>query len=132
MIKMIAFDLIGVLCKKNEETDRYIIDKVKQVCGNVKIVIATNNYSLIRNFIEDTFNTENLDDIFISAEMNTSKPDTSFYEYILNKYNLKPHELLFIDDSQMNVDSAKRLGINTIKINDGDDVYEKVVKFLGK
>ena len=64
--------------------------------------------------------------------MNTSKPDTSFYEYILNKYNLKPHELLFIDDSQMNVDSAKRLGINTIKINDGDDVYEKVVKFLGK
>lgn len=39
-----------------------------------------------------------------------------FYEYILNKHNIRPEELLFLDDNIDNVNTAKKLGINTIKV----------------
>lgn len=52
---------------------------------------------------------------FVSCEIKRIKPTKEFFLYVLNDLGIKPEEVLFIDDQQRNVDSAKSLGINTFK-----------------
>lgn len=104
-----------------------IFKKLKERYKNIKIIIATNHISLVRNFIEKTFESVYLDDILISAEMHKIKPDPEFYEFILKKYKIKPNELLFVDDNIDNINSAKKIGIETIKTDKNSNIFAEII-----
>lgn len=104
-----------------------IFKKLKERYKNIKIIIATNHISLVRNFIEKTFESVYLDDILISAEMHKIKPDPEFYKFILKKYKIKPNELLFVDDNIDNINSAKKIGIETIKIDKNSNIFAEII-----
>ena len=91
--------------------DKDLFKKIKEIDSNIKIVIATNHVSFIRNFIDTYFDTSYLDGLIISAEINKIKPNLDFYEFILDKYKINANELLFLDDNIENVNGAKKLGI---------------------
>lgn len=110
--------------------DRDILKKIKEKDPNLKIIIATNHVSYVRNFIGESFGVDYLDDVLISAEIHKVKPDSDFYEHIINKYHIEPNELLFLDDNAENIDGANRLGINTIKVNRDTDLFEEICKWL--
>ena len=110
--------------------DRDIFKKIKEKDPNLKIIIATNHVSYVRNFIGESFGVDYLDDVLISAEIHKVKPDSDFYEHIINKYHIEPNELLFLDDNAENIDGAHRLGINTIKVNRDTDVFEEICQWL--
>ena len=110
--------------------DREIFKKVKERNENIKIIIATNHVSFVRNFIGESFNVDYLDDLIISAEIHKIKPNSDFYEYLLSKYNIDSKELLFLDDNIDNVNGAKQLGINTIKVDKNTNLIEEVRKFI--
>lgn len=54
------------------------------------------------------------DGVVISGEAKMAKPDTAIYNHLLTTYNLQPHESIFIDDQQINIDAARQLGIHAI------------------
>ncbi len=124
-----------------EENIKYIIDNIYQVkfpnliyelkdkFPDVIIIIATNHVSYIRDYIGCNFDMSLIDKIYVSAEMNEIKPDTNFYHYILNDLNIKASDLLFLDDNEENINGAKELGINTIKINKDSDILEEIINF---
>ncbi len=122
----------NIIEKLYEVQDKDIFKKLKKEYPNIKLVIATNHLSYIRDFINKTFNTNYLDDLIISAEINKIKPNKDFYKYILNKFNIKPNELLFLDDNIKNIKEANNLNINTIKINKNDNTLEEVINYLKK
>lgn len=173
MIKVIAFDLVGVLVTEKDinlndteeklerlfganESDEDYINKAKLITNEniiditkniinklyvvkdrdifrkikekyqVKIIIATNHVSYINDYIINNLDIENIDDIIISAKINKIKPNKDFYEYILDKYNIKNNELLFIDDNIENINAAASMNINTIKVNKDTDILEKL------
>ena len=115
-----------IIEKLYEVKDSKIFEKIKSKYNDVKIVIATNHVSSIRNYIDNHLDTKRLDDIIISAEVHKLKPNADFYQLLLDKYNVNPDEMLFVDDSQKNIDGAKELGIRTIKIDKDMDVYNEV------
>lgn len=119
-----------IIEKLYEVKDSKIFEKIKSKYDDVKIVIATNHVSLVRNFINRHLDTDYLDDVIISAEVHKIKPNADFYQLLLNKYSINPDEMLFVDDSQKNIDGAKELGIKTIKIDKGMDVCNEVMNFL--
>lgn len=47
----------------------------------------------------------------ISAEVKLSKPDIRIYRYILNKYDLKAEESVYIDDIEENIVAAEKTGM---------------------
>jgi FMN phosphatase YigB (HAD superfamily) len=47
----------------------------------------------------------------ISAEVKSSKPENRIYEFLLEKYSLLPEESLFIDDQEINVKAAEKIGM---------------------
>ncbi len=96
-----------------------------------KIYMLSNTNELTyNNFIykiKDLF-----DGLVLSYEINMIKPYNGIYNYLLNKYNLKPEESLFIDDRLDNMETANKLGINGRKIipNSEDDI-KQVLKEYG-
>lgn len=55
--------------------------------------------------------------IFTSYNLGLLKPDIAIYQAIQQELNVPYNELLFIDDKEKNVTSAKSLGINGIIFN---------------
>lgn len=109
-----------------EVKDDSLFKNLKEKYPYIKIIIATNHVSFIRNYIGEAFGVEYLDDIIISAEIHRVKPNKDFYEYILDKYNMKPSELLFLDDNVKNINSASKLGINTIRVDKTTNILKEI------
>ena len=74
--------------KLYEIYDRDIFKKIKNIYPNLKLIIATNHLSYVRNFIGESFDIDYLDDLIISAEVHKIKPNNDFYQYILDKYDI--------------------------------------------
>lgn len=51
------------------------------------------------------------DGVVVSSDLHIVKPDPRIYEYIMQKYNLKPKECLFMDDREDNVAAAINAGM---------------------
>ena len=54
------------------------------------------------------------DGIVVSGEEKMRKPSPEFYKILLDRYNLKPSETIFTDDSLRNIKAAEQIGIRTI------------------
>jgi glucose-1-phosphatase len=66
---------------------------------------------------------------FLSYEMGLMKPDENFYHEVLRKGDLLPEETIFIDDNFDNIESAGKVGIETIWLNPLGTVLNKLEKF---
>ena len=70
-----------------------------------------------RSFREQT-GIDDFNEYFIKAyyshEMGLRKPNTDAFLHILNEQNLKTGETLFIDDTLINIEGAKKVGLQTI------------------
>lgn len=65
----------------------------------------------------------------ISADIKLIKPNKEYFEYVLNKHNLKPEECLFVDDSINNIKGAYSLGIDGYWYNGNAQLfYEYLLK----
>jgi len=56
------------------------------------------------------------DFFYLSHEINLRKPDAKIFEFVLATHNLKPNDCFFVDDTEENTETAKRLGIHTWNI----------------
>lgn len=123
----ITMVLINKLYKVN---DKDLFKKIKEINSKVKIVIATNHVSFVKEFINSHFDINYLDDLIISAKINRIKPNLDFYEFILDKYKINANELLFLDDNIENVNGANALGIKTIKVEKNNDLVSEIEFYI--
>lgn len=122
----------NIIDKLYKVRDADIFTKLKNKYNNIKIIIATNHLSYVEEFINKYFDTTYLDDVIISANINKIKPNANFYNFILEKFNIKSKELLFLDDNVENIDGANKLNIRTIKVEKNMNLYEEVCKFISE
>lgn len=54
------------------------------------------------------------DPLILSCEIGLAKPDEAIYAFALDKLNLKPEEVLYIDDMEKNLPPAGKLGMYTV------------------
>ena len=112
--------------------------------GNTKLLpeLKKQGYKLyyLSNFPDDLFDeVYNQYDFFryfdggiISARVKASKPDRKIFEILQEKYSLSPDECLFIDDSELNVNSARLFGMKVVHIEKPEDLPEQVEIALGR
>lgn len=75
--------------------------------------------------IEEVF-----DKLYLSFQMNLSKPGEAIFNELLVKEGILPHESLFIDDAPKNIETAKKLGFNVLLYNVEEDLCCKVAEIL--
>ncbi len=56
------------------------------------------------------------DALYVSFRCKLLKPSREIYEHVLRSENIRPDQLLFIDDSERNTEAAAALGIRTIRV----------------
>ncbi len=61
-----------------------------------------------------------------SFMVGSMKPEPAIYEYAIPKSGLRPEEILFIDDLEVNVQAARDLGLNAIVYHDYDGLRSEV------
>jgi putative hydrolase of the HAD superfamily len=66
----------------------------------------------------------------ISAEVKFSKPDIGIYRTLLEKYSLVPEECLFIDDNEINVKAAVKLGMTGIVTHGSLGISKEIEEVL--
>ena len=59
---------------------------------------------------------------FLSYEMKALKPSTSFYQDVMAQIGLPAEEMIFVDDSQKNVDGAVAAGLPAVYYEPGSDL----------
>lgn len=65
-----------------------------------------------------------------SYECKWIKPEKEIYEYICSKYQLKPEECVFLDDRQLNVESAQNAGWKGIVFENYQQAREDLNQLL--
>jgi putative hydrolase of the HAD superfamily len=112
------------------------------IAGNIKILpgLRKRGFSLyyLSNFPDDIFDEvfesypffKFFNGGFISARVNTAKPERKIFEILLEKYSLKAEECLFIDDDELNVRTARSIGMSGIHLPSAVDLPELVRKRL--
>lgn len=72
------------------------------------------------------------DYVFLSFEMESRKPDSEIYEKVMEQISFDKKDILFIDDRLDNIESAKKIGWNTLQATglELDKIKEKCEEFL--
>jgi len=61
---------------------------------------------------------------YYSHHIGLRKPNAEIFKFVIEKQNLRPERTLFIDDTLMHVQSAKRVGLNVHHLVYGQDITE--------
>lgn len=81
---------------------------------------VTEDYPFLKQF----------DGMIISGQENLIKPNIAIYNLAVERFNLNPSETVFIDDKIENIISAKKIGFNTIHLEDPSSIKKDVENFL--
>lgn len=93
-----------------------------------RIYLLSNAADNFNNYWHNIPGNEYFDGVVVSSYVKLMKPQFEIYNYLLEKYDLKANECVFIDDSIQNVEAATCLGINGIVFHND---YKEIRKKLG-
>lgn len=81
----------------------------------LQLIILSNNFHERSEYYAKNFPflSELFDGVYYSWQTGFVKPSAEAFQNVLNKHNLRPSECLFFDDSEKNVELAKKLGIES-------------------
>lgn len=98
--------------------DREVTDLIKQLKGRSRVVCGTNTLDPHYDYHLSRGHYDIFDAVFASNKIGLSKPDPEFYRYILKNEGVNPENAFFVDDTEVNVLSADRMGINATLFTD--------------
>lgn len=113
-------------------SDDYLFAPLVFISSNAKL--ETINLSLEKilseqNFLYFTFDDEHEADYHISSnEMCLPKPSSEGWINLITKYSLEPKEILIIEDSEVNFESAVNMGANALLLDNPKDLTLDLIK----
>ncbi|MGM9714422.1 MAG: HAD family hydrolase [Prevotella sp.] len=69
---------------------------------------------------------------YLSYEVKAMKPDMRFFNHVVTSEMIRPDETLFIDDGPRNVEAAARLGMMTLRPDNGSDWTGALIGMLNE
>jgi glucose-1-phosphatase len=82
------------------------------------------NHVILKNLNGETDLDKYFHKAYYSQRMLKRKPEAEIFQQVLDENNLAPGETLFMDDNALNVESAAKLGIQTIFITSTNQILE--------
>ncbi|MCW1962642.1 HAD family phosphatase [Chryseobacterium viscerum] len=122
--------------------DNWTVMLKSEIPQNVEVLrkLKNTDYHLfgLTNWSEETFPyaLENYDffqifegKIVVSGTEKLIKPDPEIWHVLLERYNIKADESVFIDDNPKNIEVAQSLGFITIQVFPDTDLAKELKKF---
>lgn len=102
----------GFLSVYKQKSEVFALVKKLQQKGYV-IALLSNTETPIMYFVKNQKWPEFSEYIY-SCDVGMLKPDAEIYQYTLRKLDVKPDEMVFVDDKLENVEAATKLGIHGV------------------
>lgn len=110
-----------LLKKMKEGYDLYMLSNNNSICLSYSSAMFTDaGVPLASTFIR----------CFMSFEMKALKPSADFYKRVMAEIGRPAEEMLFIDDSQVNVDAAVSAGLPAVYYRPGTDLSALLAQVL--
>jgi len=108
------------------------IDLLIRLRSQFRLILLSNTNAMhevvYNNMLKEISGIDNLkelfDDLYYSHTIHMRKPDREIFEYVLRTSRLVPKETLYIDDSNMHIESAAKLGIVCYHLRPGDSILK--------
>jgi len=109
--------------------NRELLDFIKSLKGKVKSVIFTSgNVQKVPGIAKQ------LKGLFVGIEnvesVGYEKTNGKSYEALCEQYKVKPKDVLFIDDQEININAARRAGLEVFQYTDNKTIIEKVKEWI--
>ena len=91
--------------------------------------IISNIEKATHEVVEGWHMLDHFDYKFMSYQVGFSKPDSRIYQYVIEKLPFSSEELLFIDDKESNIKSAKKCGISSIHFTNQSNLESTLQTF---
>ena len=110
-----------------------IIEELSKLKDNYTLIMLSDNWPCAIPYMKDNNIYNFFDKIYISSVYGELKQNGKFFDYVVNDYNIKPGEALFIDDAEINLDAATQKGFDVAlmdRYNKNVDSKYKVINDL--
>lgn len=126
-IKSILTDLWPRLYSLREE---WIFEKILEKYPDMIFAVASNHISMMRESLNHLWIIEKCKVVLISWDCGYEKPEEWFYQLLVEKLWVSSDEILFIDDSEKNIEGAKKVWLHTIHYRVGNLLSECIFSYL--
>lgn len=89
-----------------------VIKKLRKT--GAKVVMLSNTGANIYDYLQKVGAEDIWDELFLSYQMKIKKPDPKAFLHVLEKMKVNPGDACFIDDREVNVRAAEKLGIEGV------------------
>jgi len=122
-----VFNFLRTRSKK--ELNQEMIELIKTLRKNGhKIGMLSNNSTKVNEKIKKDGIDKFFDVILISEDIGYMKPDPKVFEIFLEKLDVKSEELVFIDDTDINLNTADNVGFTPILFKNIEDLKNDLIK----
>ena len=108
------------------------IELIKKLSDSYQVGVLSNTNEIHINavnlILKEDHSLKSLEDIFghvfLSHEMNLSKPDPAIYLSMVDQLRTSPERVVFFDDLEANVASANKVGIQAIHVTNPQIIFD--------
>ena len=113
---------VELLKRLSQKYDLYMLSNNNPICTpKAAEIFAEAGYPMYEGFVK----------CYISYQMKTLKPSAEFYKAVMADIGLPSEDMLFVDDSQRNVDGAIAAGLPAVYYEPGTDLGRVLADALG-
>ncbi len=95
-----------------------IIETIKNLKTRYRVACLSNTNDLHWEHLKAYLDLDALfDRPYASHKIHRAKPDPDCFEFVIRELNVKPEEIIFLDDSQTNIDAALNIGMQAHKVD---------------
>ncbi|MFX0199267.1 MAG: HAD family hydrolase [Candidatus Hodarchaeota archaeon] len=106
--------------------DQEVMDLIKQLKGSSRVVCGTNTIDPHYDYHLSRGHYDVFDAVFASNKIGLSKPNPEFYRYILENEGVRPENAFFVDDTEANVLTARKMGISASLFTDPKSLSREI------
>ena len=94
--------------------DTDLVDFIRSLRPRYKTGVISNAWPDLRDYLVEKRVEDAFDALVISAEVGIMKPEPEIYQLALDKLGVSAREAAFVDDTPLNVEAARALGMHGI------------------
>lgn len=91
-----------------------LLRKLRKCPEQRDVVLLSNGAPEVVEVAEASVERKWVDGAFYSCRMGFRKPQPEAFQYVLDRWNKKPQETLFVDDQEKNVEAAQKMGMQVV------------------
>jgi HAD superfamily hydrolase (TIGR01509 family) len=110
------------------EIDQAVVDIANTLKASYKLALLSNAGTSLKDRLSGDGILHLFDEVIVSSEVGRAKPDTEIFRIALHRLNIDSKEAIFIDDSLVNVEAARSMGIESIRYTDARSLKDALLR----